>query len=72
VQFIASSGRVSSGGAACVDLLERSTTPLRRLAFVARLPVMRTLVDALYRAVAANRTAISKALGLVACRVPDP
>jgi predicted DCC family thiol-disulfide oxidoreductase YuxK len=70
VQFVQASGAVSSGGAACVDLLERSTTPLRRLAFLARLPVVRSIVNRAYDAFAAKRGAVSHVFGLDACRLP--
>jgi predicted DCC family thiol-disulfide oxidoreductase YuxK len=70
VQFVNASGIISSGGAACTDLLERSTTPLRRLAFIARLPILRSLVNVLYDCFAANRATISRTFGLTACRLP--
>ena len=70
VQFVQASGTVSSGGAACADLLARSPTPLRRLAFVARLPVVRSIVNRAYDVFAANRAAVSHLFGLDACRIP--
>jgi predicted DCC family thiol-disulfide oxidoreductase YuxK len=72
VQFVQASGAVSSGGRACADLLARSATPLRHLAFIARLPVVRSIVNAAYDRFAANRATVSHLLGLDACRLPPP
>jgi predicted DCC family thiol-disulfide oxidoreductase YuxK len=70
VQFVNAAGHVSSGGTACADVLARSPTPFAYVAVVARLPLVRTIVNAAYDVVAAHRATISRALGLDACRLP--
>jgi predicted DCC family thiol-disulfide oxidoreductase YuxK len=70
VQFVNTAGRVSSGGTACADILARSTPPFAYVAVVARLPIVRSIVNAAYDVFAAHRATISRALGLDACRLP--
>jgi predicted DCC family thiol-disulfide oxidoreductase YuxK len=63
-------GRWSVGGAAWVRIA--SEIPLLRpLAFLARLPGLRTLVEPAYALVAANRHRISRLLGDDACVIPQ-
>ena len=62
VQFVNAAGHVSSGGTACADVLARSTTPFAYVALVARLPIVRTIVNAAYDVFAAHRATISRVL----------
>ena len=62
----AADGRWSSGGAAMLEILARLPAGAA-IARVGRLPLVCRGVDAAYRVVARNRTALSRALGATAC-----
>ena len=61
-------GRWSAGGAACLEI-SREIALLRPFGRLARLPVVRRLVEPTYARIAANRLRISRLLRLDACRV---
>jgi predicted DCC family thiol-disulfide oxidoreductase YuxK len=63
-------GRWFKGGAASVEIARR-VPMLRPLGWYARLPLAIPVLDLVYRAFADNRHAISRLLGLKACRVPS-
>ena len=63
-------GRWFTGAAAGVEIARR-VPMLWPLSVYARLPLAMSVLDRMYRAVAHNRQAISRLLGLKACRVPE-
>ena len=65
-----STGRWSVGGAAWLRIADEIPL-LRPLAFLARLPGLRRLVEPAYAVVARNRHRISRLLGDDACSIPQ-
>ncbi|GAA4620188.1 thiol-disulfide oxidoreductase DCC family protein [Saccharopolyspora hordei] len=69
VLWVAPSGRVFGGAAAVAELLKSCRGPWPAAGLLMSAPVLRTLADWVYRAVAANRSRLPG--GTPACQLPE-